>query len=53
MMFTMKFFDALLSRPTKTRDEDLRAFARLEYKFDEDYAFFALKTTGKIPENVK
>lgn len=51
-MMTLNFFNGLVSvlRPDTNKDDSgLRAWAKLEYKGDADYAYNYYKATGKVP----
>lgn len=45
----MKMFTEMLTRKPKMRDEDIWAWARVEYKKDAAWAFAEMKATGNAP----
>jgi len=46
-MLTLRFFQSLFS--TGTPDRDLRAWARIEFKADAEYAYNHIKEYGHAP----
>lgn len=46
----MKMFTEMLTRKPKMRDEDIWAWARVEYKKDAAWAFAEMKENGTAPD---
>ncbi len=49
-MLTLKLFDALVGSPnTRIKDNELRTWARIEYKYDAEYAYNYMIEKGTAP----
>jgi len=49
-MFTMKLFDGLVGNKNGMTEQELKTWARLEYRNDAEYAYTYMKEYGKMPQ---